>query len=314
MIELKKKMTERQFLELFLSLLEGGFSVASALAVLMEGRETESYARIICRGIAEDKSISDSLCRVSPALERYRMMTAACEQTGEIIPALKNITEEMEQKEEGRKNLIASALYPAFIMVLALTLSIVFGKWGIPSLRQIARVDEKKLVKALIFANGFLLVTVPLLIFLMREMTRKHDFSYSLFTNLYYLSLSGVGMEQALSVILGEGHMKKKELKKILEIRKELRGGKSLYEVFGTSGLCDTFTLSWLGVAENSGNAAEAFLKISTRYRMKKKEVREKALKITEPSLMVLCGIYVALIAAGCVIPVFMSLGEGIIF
>ena len=313
-MKIQKRMNERQFLELFLSLLEGGFSVPSALTVLKESEETKRYARIISISLGNDKSLSDSLCGLSKQLEHYRMMSAACEETGEIIPALKNITEELSEKEEGKRNLIVSALYPAFIMVLALSLSAVFGKIGIPALKQIAAVDEKELLKALISANTFLLVTVPSLILLIRYRTQRHDSSYLLFTNLYYLSLAGVGMEEALTVIMNEGRMKKRELKKILGIRKELRGGKSLYEAFRDSGLADTFTLSWLGVAEKSGNAKEAFLKVSRRYGEKKKEAREKALKLTEPALMALCGIYVALIAAGCVIPVFVSLGEGIIF
>ncbi len=308
-----KKTDLTEFFELLLSLIQSGFTLTSALKILSDKKETEKYAKKIRPLIEEGESVSKALCAVNRKLEPYETLLAVTEETGEIGPALKGIVEELKEAEEGRRNLIAVSLYPAAVCLLSLSLSIVLLNYGVSYINLIAEISNRQIIKTVVAANLTLLCLMLLLFILLRYFWYRYDFETFLFRDLYYLSKSSVGMEEAFILLLGEKSFSKKELKCITYILGGLREGKSLYKVFEESGRFDVFCLSWLYIAGESGEVIKATEKIYENYRIKKKYSRERAQQILEPVLIAMSGIYVLILICGCVIPVFMTLGSKIL-
>lgn len=310
---MKKKTGNSQFLSLLLSLTESGLPLSVALKVLCQKKDTEKAASKIMEALEKGESVSEAVCKSSARFKNYQTMLSCAEESGDIENALKGMTEEISEKEREVRNLIAVSLYPLAMCILAFVLSIVLIVYGIPYISLIAEVDEGEFMEAVVRANVFLIFSAVILFVFIRKFSSRYDFCYVLFLNLYYLNKSGVGMEDALRVLMREKYFSEKELGCISNIMRGLRGGEKLYKLCEKDRRFDAFCISWLFVAEESGEDEKAFKKIYENYRIKKKERSEAVMRITEPALLGISGIYILILIAGCVIPVFMNLGSKII-
>ena len=310
---ISKKAGLTQFLELFLSLLQSGIPLSAAVKILSEKKETRENAERIKNILENGGSISEALCSISRRLKPYETLLAVTEETGEIGPVLEGITEEVREKEEERRNLSVLSLYPAFVCLLALSLSLILIKYGVEYISLIAEVNKAELIKTVFTANLTLVFLSAAVFILISFFLQKYSFETFLFWNLYFLNRSAVGMEEAFALMLREKSFSRKELKCISLIIAALREGKALYRICEESRFFDAFCISWLYVAEESGEVTKALQKIYENYSNKKKEIRERAASFMEPALLALSGIYVVILITGCVIPVFMSLGSKIL-
>lgn len=310
---LNQRISVEQFLELFLSLVQSGFSIPSALNVLCDESYTREYAIKIRGKIKSDETFSSSLCSISKQLDGYKTILATAEETGDIVPSLRNIIDELHEKNEEKKNIITFSLYPAFIVLFAFILSILLVIYGIPYINLIAAVETMQLIKGIVAANIWLICSLAVLYFFVRYISRKYDFQYAFFRNLYYLSLNGIGIEEALLVIIKESHFNNNDCRTISVILNGIRNGQRIGEVCKKLKSFDVFTTAWLSVAEDNGQVNEAFKKIFEKYGIKRKQNREMSQRFLEPGILVLCGVYIIILIATCIIPVFMSLGTKII-
>lgn len=312
MINAVRKMSVMEFLELLLSLIKSGFSIPISLEVLREKEETKKYSSIITDALEKGAAFSDALCKLSKKLSLYESIFNASCQTGDIVPALSFAVEEMKETEKNRRNIIASAVYPLSVCVLALVLSIILLKYGISYVSLIAQIREELIIKTIISAVLWLICSTGGIILITTNLWRRYDFECTLFKSLYYLNKNAVGMEEAFCILLRERSFTKKDLRCISQILYGLRSGEGLYRMCEKSRRFDVFTSAWLFTAGESGEVNDGLMKIYENYREKQKTLRKASQRFMEPSLLAVTGIYVLILISGCVIPVFMSLGSKI--
>lgn len=301
------------FMELFLSLTESGFPLVGALKVLSQKKETKQFARAVLEKLEQSGSISQALCTTARRLSKYETLLMTAEETGDIVPSLREITEELKERDEAKRNLTAAAVYPVFVCLLAAAFSIVLIVWGIPYINLIAGVNKEDMVKTVAAANLWLILSLSMVFFLTGLFTHRYDFAFMLFRNLYYLNKSSVGMEDSLLVLMKDSAFKGKNLRCIAAILQGLRGGEKLWRICERIRGLDAFTIAWLYITEENGEVGQGFKKIYENYSAKRKSAAETAGRFMEPCLLGISGVYILILISGCVIPVFMSLGVKIL-
>ena len=301
------------FMELFLSLTESGFPLVSALKVLSQKKDTNKWAKAVLKKLEENGSISQALCSISKRLSKYETLLMTAEETGDIVPSLKEITEELKENEESKRNLIAAAVYPSFVCLLAVVLSLVLIVYGIPYINLIADVNERDMVITVVYANLWIVFSCSLLFIIAWYFSHRYDFAFMLFRNLYYLNKSFVGMEESLLVLMKDNAFTGRNLRCIASILQGLRGGEKMWKICEKIRGLDAFAVAWLYITEESGETGRGFKKIYENYSTRRKADVETVRRFMEPCLLGISGVYILILISGCIIPVFMSLGAKVL-
>ena len=310
---MKKTIKKSQFMELFLSLIESGFSITGSLKILSEKVETKEYALKIRKDIENNGSVSKALLGLSDKLSVYESILSTAEETGDIAPALKGVVEDLKENEEEKRNLFIVLVYPVVVGLIAISMSLFLIELGIPYINLIADVDRNECIQVIVGANLWLLFSGIVILFISIYLRQKYEFQKSLFKNLYYLNMNSVGMEDSFQILLRQKKCRKKDLQCLSFILSGLRNGELFFRLCEKTGRFDIFAVSWLFVMEEDGDVSEGLRKIFENYKKMQKEIRESLHRFLEPVILAVTGIYVLILIAGCVIPVFMTLGSKII-
>lgn len=309
---LKRSIKIEEFLELFLSLTESGISIIQALKSLAEGSETKLMAEFVLEKLKQSQSLSKALCSLSKKLKGYEELILTAEKTGNIIPPLRTVVEELKEKNESKKELIASSLYPSVIICVAAGLSLVLIKYALPFIKQVAIVEEKQMMRGIIEADLWLVLSIPLILLTAGFYSGKYNFEICLFQTLWIFEVGGIPVIKAITMLMKKGRRIKNDTKVLAQICEGLRSGKSLYVSCSKTQRFNTFTRAWLLTAEESGQAGNCFYKIYIHYKKLKDENRKRIKRFSEPFMTGVCGIYILILVIKCIVPVFETLGEGL--
>lgn len=308
-----KKINIKLFIELFLSMIESGINIPSALNTLSSDEKTEHYAKRILRQMEENVSFSHSLCSLSKKFSVYEQMLLIAEETGDIIPILRNIVSEMEDKNEINKQIVSVSVYPVLISVFAFVLSSILFNYGIPYISQIADIAKSDLYTGIFRANIWMVLSVLILGSVIYYILKKNSFQYKFFRNLYYLTLNSIGIESSLKLMLGSEGFSNKERKDVSVILDGIRNGEFLYTSCQKVRRFDIYTQAWLTIAQDNGRITESFEKIYSHYNLARKSSRNVLLKIIEPVVLLAAGIYIVILIVNCIVPIFLTLGSTIL-
>lgn len=311
--KVKRKCSKTQFLELLLSLIKSGMQFPYALKALCKNPYTGSFAELMKSEIENGSSVSESICSLCRKYKGLEVILSTAEESGNIVQALEDCVIELKEKEEEHRNLAAVLAYPVMVCLLALGFCFVLIVFGLPYISLIADVSEEDFMNTVFAANIWLLVSVILIFSVIRYVLHKEDFCRAVFCNLYYLNKNSVSMEDAFLILLKKSFKNKKDLKSISFILRGLRDGKKLNEVCETSGRFDSFSVLWLFAAEENGNTQAGLKAVMEHYQNKHKQTREQIQRVIEPLFMAVCGVYILILITGCVVPVFLSLGNKIL-
>ena len=301
-----------RFLELFLSLMESGLSVPAVLRALSQEKSTKELASSITDRLEKSERLSPALCSISGSLNNYEGLLSCAEETGDIIPSLKNVVEELKNGRDEIKNIITVSVYPLTVCILAFTLSTLLAVYGLPFINRIADVDERQLTAAINRANIMLAAACTVGFMVVISAGKKNRFQQLFFQNLYYMSLNSIGVEETLEMLFASGHLKNRELAVVISVLDGIRSGLSLKDACVSCGKFDGFTAAWLGAAGESGRVTESFEKIFHHYESKRRQVNQIIQRFIEPGAMAVSGMYIIALVTGCVIPVFKSFGTNI--
>lgn len=310
---IKKNVSIEQFLELFLSLIESGISITAAIKTLSEGDGTKEYAVKVLKKLYGSEPFGMALCSLSKKMEGYEAVIMSAEKTGNIIPSLKGIVEELKQKEEGRREAFAVCLYPVFVVIAASILSILLFKYALPFIRMVARIDERQMILGIVYADIWLLVSIPLAILVIRYYSSRYDFETTVFRTLWSFEEGGRPAAEALGILMRKEKSVKRSSRILAVMADGLRSGKTLCTSCEETCRFDSFTTAWLGTAEESGQARKCFYEIYGHYKAMQKRNRETVRRFLEPVITGICGVYIVILVTQLIVPVFKTIGEGLL-
>lgn len=305
-----KKLEITAFLELLCSLLKSGLALNHCLESLNENPSCRKYASKIKMGLENSESAGHAIISVCRKLTMYESMLLSAEKTGDIVPVLENITEEMKEEKERKYDTVIICLYPAVIILIAFTLSFLLLIFALPYIQLVSYVDRLTFIKGIILANIWLAVSVTLTAFFIIYCSGKSDFQYRLFRTLYYLSLNRVSLDDSFSLVLRENAANRKGSKIVGGILSGIRNGKKLSVLCQEGGYFDSFCNAWLCTAEENGEMTGSFKKIFLHYKYERKKQKETVKRFIEPVIMFDTGVYILTLVTVCIVPVFQNLGS----
>lgn len=307
-----KKADITQFLELLCSLLKSGLSVNYSLNSLYENPACSKFASSIKIRLEKSETVGHALSCLCKKMASYETMLMSAEKTGDIVPVLENITEELKEEKEEKNNIIIVSLYPVIITVFAFVLSLLLLIYGLPYIQQISDISRESVIKGIVYANIWLIFSVTVTLCIIIFFSKKTEYQYSFFRTLYYLSLNSVSIDDSIKIILRGNAKKTKQTKITAGILNGIREGKKLSGLCKEAGCFDVFCTAWLLAAEGTGEMTASFEKIFIHYKAERKRDKEASQRFLEPGIMLVTGIYILILVSVCVVPVFRNLGNSL--
>ena len=321
-------------------LLGGGIPLLNALTLLSKQIENPHLARVVeqlAEAVRDGRAFSDALGehpRVFPPL--YLSMVHAGEIGGSLEEALARLADLGEHEAELRGRIINAAVYPVFVLVVALLLSAFLIAWVIPKLSEVFIESGQQLplptrillaisaslthgwwaylvggivgwwlLKAWLAseigkaARDHLLMALPGI----RTLTRQIETARFART-LGAMMGQGVPILQALEVV---GHHVSNRLLRtaVGRVQEAVREGSSIAGALAATGQFPLFVSNMVAVGEESGKIDTSLLKIATTYEREVDRTIRTLTTVLEPVLLLFVGGMVMFIVLAMLLPVF---------
>jgi len=321
-------------------LLLAGLPVDRALALISNNQTHRVFQQVVTNLLEEVHGGSD----LSGALSHYRdvfgdladHMVRAGEASGTLGPILKRLAQYLEQRQEFRRTLISSMIYPCILFAVSMVSMVVLLVYVIPKFAQIFQDLHQKvpyltqcllqtgmvirdygwafpLVLGVLFWGGRFLyarpqvrervdsvvIRLPLLRFLVihSELTR---FCRTLGTML----LAGVPLLRALS--LGEDLIVNAALKRaIAPLHREIKVGHSVSNYFRSQPIFPSRIGTMLRIAEERGNLGEGLLNLGDYFEKELQRSLQRIMALFEPAVIVGTGLIIAVMVLSMFTAIF---------
>jgi len=322
-------------------MIQSGLSLSRSLSILLKQTKNKRFCKILSQidiDIKKGKSLSASLSgypKIFPEL--FVAMTKAGEETGGLAQALKVVSSEMDQTYQMEKKFRGALVYPAFVLVLMLTIGILMLVFVVPSLTATFKDFDVALPASTMFiiwasdfiSNNIMLVLVVVLILIAALVYFKKSAVGKKTFDWIFLKLPAVGeivrgansarTARTMSSLLTAGVPVTNALKitrdvvqnfyfkEVLEKANEsVQKGVAISEVFGKNEcLYPPFVTEMVNVGEETGNLAQMFSEIANFYEDEVSQKMKNISTIIEPVLMVIIGVAVGFFAFSMISPTY---------
>ncbi len=282
---LENGCTVRESLELLVSENKNGAISRAALHILDKMRKGESLAPVLIESILKNDS-------------RYYPYILQFGQSGNIEGSLRLILDDEKRRSDCRKKLTQSLIYPLCIIAIVTVYLILLFLEVIPWMARAGLIQDAAMITGMRRGTGtaivFLLISsftftlASLLVF------RKKTDTYAFWAMLVALSDSGFTFDQALGICA-----------RTIRIPYSREDGDHFFDSEGI----DLFTHTTLLTASLTGNYEGAFKSILVMQRSSLENLYALFGKISEPSILLIAGIVIMIIAFSVFLPVLTAAG-----
>jgi type II secretion system protein F len=321
-------------------LLGGGLPLLSALTLLSKQTEHAGLRRVIetvTAGVQEGRSLSEALADHPSAFPQlYVSMVRAGEAGGGLEQSLARLADLGETEAELRSRVTSAAAYPAFVLVVAMAMTIFLIAYVIPTLSlvfiesgQLLPLPTRFLLAvSAVFTQWWWALAIAVVFLIVAARSWYASPSGKAAVDRLFMALPGVGtlvrkLETArfarnLGVMISQGvpvlqaldvvgrNLSNDVLRRAVDgIEQGVREGSSIASALTASGQFPTFVSNMVAVGEESGAADTALLKVATTYEREVDRVIRTLTTVLEPVLLVVVGGVVMFIVLAMLLPVF---------
>ena len=310
-------------------LISAGLTNSEALQILLESEANPTLRGVIGRLLAhvqKGKSLSLSASSEQKFFgANVLALLQVGDETGEMEEALRHIADYFDELAETRKNLSSALAYPIFLLFSFFLVFFVIIFYCVPSFERafapIIKSGNLPLATRAIFATSnvlcnhylvFLLcLALPILLVCYKFRGRWSDILYR--TPLFRKSFTAEAMRN-LSLLLGANipaaratnilaqECRARQLRRIFsEAAVAIDKGEAIDKALGRH--LSPMDRSLLSVGITGAKLAEVCLVISEQYKREAEAAQKKILSLLEPSLVLVIGLMVALLAFGIYLP-----------
>lgn len=322
------------------NLVRSGFSLPRAVSTLIQQTRNPNFKKLLedlQDKIKKGFTFSEALS-LYPNIFSYFFisMVRIGETGGRLDDTLEKLADFKERAEELISQVKAALAYPALLLVVGAISIFILMSFVVPRLifmfsefGQVLPLSTRILIQLSAFMSKFwwlILIVVGLLIFLIRynykieksrfimdsfllrlpwlkDLIQKIEiskFSYS----LGLLLQSGVSMLEALGVVV-LGVENRVYRRKISTFGEEIRHGENLSSCLGSEELFPPLLTNMVGVGEESGELAQALLKIGMTFEKEVNRTVKTIVSLIEPILILVIGLIIGLIVLSILLPIF---------
>jgi len=322
------------------TLLDSGVDIIKALDIVSaqsSDRRLKAILGEVKSKIKDGQSLSDSLAAFPNLFSGlYTSMVHTGEASGNLNDVLKRLANFLEKEEEFKNNLLASLVYPAFVLAVGILTVWALLVFVIPRLAamfedmgQALPLPTRILIETSAFFRNFwwlIIASIVILIFFLRRLyatapgklmldnfklkaavlgpiTLKTSLS-RLTRTLSLLISSGIPISPALeiSALTIDNQIIRTDLKKF---RGLISDGASLSEALKTSDIFPDFMVSIVRIGEETGALEKSLLRIADDYEKDVDRTLKTLTQLLEPVIILIMGLIVGFIVISMLLPIF---------
>lgn len=325
------------------SLLSSFLPLQSALAVCKEvltGKDEKKFTTKVLKKINEGKKFSNALSEEKMFSPLYVSLVSIGEESGTLPEVFGHLGAYLNGKRNMRRKIIQALLYPALVLATAIAVVFILTVFVLPRLEgifeaftnssenietQISKVKTGSFVSIIILFGFMAILTVCLAarrlnakaalaidsvilrIPLIKDFAmtmQMHDFSFAmkLLTQTHFPLLKSLAYaKNVLSNIRVQ--------KAVESACKSIACGKGVGKAFEDEKIFPEYLTAWIKIAEENGEAAEAFSQIFNYYQNESESLLTSITQAAEPVFILITGTVIIAVIAQFVIPVFNLLG-----
>lgn len=322
------------------ALLRAGVPMVPSLDIIIQAQENADAIRALASlrdRMREGGHVAESLAAVQPGLPAFeRAVIEAGERTGSLGLVLDRVADHLDEENATRERLVSAAVYPAFVVLLALVVGVAMFGFILPNLQKIF-VDSQVALPALtrgMLAIGriFFIAAVPLLAVLLllsvfgaaawrsrpalRERWQRRLLtgrwlgrrlallvSARFADTLSLLLRGGVQMVEAVE-LAGAATGNTWLQARCAAVAADIRHGRALSAALHQAPALGGSLGGWIAAGEAAGDVPGMLEQASRRLRHQWQQQISRLLAALEPALILLVGIFVLIVALSVLLPI----------
>ncbi len=322
------------------TLVRSGTPLEEALRTIGKHTEKPRSKRIIMgvrSRVTEGYSLEKALSEFPSAFpELFRATIAAGEKSGHLDAVLERLADYTETRQETQQSVIGALFYPLVLLIIAISVVVLLVTLVVPKVVNVFTDIGQELplpTKILIATSDFLiaygiyiLIAIIVGIFLFRRAMRSEVFRARV--QKFYLGLPVVGrltrglntarFARTLSIMVASGVPVLDSLRiaaevvvnrpmrhAVQEAAVSVSEGANIHTSLERSGHFPPMTLHLIGSGEQSGNLEEMLDRAASQQERELNTIINTTLKLLEPLIIVLMGVFVLAIVMAILMPIF---------
>ena len=328
-----------QFFTNFSIMISTGLTVSSAIESLIDTETDKQISKMlvnISQNLRRGESLAHSIKISKPTIKSELIeMIESAELNGKLPKVLKDMNLLLDMKTKIQQRVTNALIYPFFLFVITLLVVNIILTQVIPQFAltfQDAGANLPSITQFLFNLSYFMTnygiesaivlgTSIIGLFYLLKKDTVKNylsdlfikipylnkfiiDTNYNLFCRQMSINLlSGLQIDHALELSINS--LPSISLKKCLKhIPEEIRKGSNLSKELKSVGIFPAYSLTMISAGEETGQLVDVFDRLSTQLNTQVENSIERLSKLIEPTIIIIIGIVVSVIAFGILSPI----------
>ena len=328
-----------QFFTNFSIMISTGLTVSSAIESLIDTETDKQISKMlvnISQNLRRGESLAHSIKISKPSIKSELIeMIESAELNGKLPKVLKDMNLLLDMKTKIQQRVTNALIYPFFLFVITLLVvniiltqvipqfALTFQNAGanLPSITQFL-FDLSYFMTNYGVESAIVLGTSVIGLFYLIKLDAVKNYLSDLFIKIPYLNkfiidtnynlfcrqmsinlLSGLQIDHALELSINS--LPSISLKKSLKhIPEEIRKGSNLSKELKNVGIFPAYSLTMISAGEETGQLVDIFDRLSTQLNTQVDNSIERLSKLIEPTIIIIIGIVVSVIAFGILSPI----------
>jgi type II secretory pathway component PulF len=328
-----------QFFTNFSIMISTGLTVSSAIESLIDTETDKQISKMlvnISQNLRRGESLAHSIKISKPTIKSELIeMIESAELNGKLPKVLKDMNLLLDMKTKIQQRVTNALIYPFFLFVITLLVvniiltqvipqfALTFQDAGanLPSITQFL-FDLSYFMTNYGVESAIVLGTSVIGLFYLIKLDAVKNYLSDLFIKIPYLNkfiidtnynlfcrqmsinlLSGLQIDHALELSINS--LPSTSLKKCLKhIPEEIRKGSNLSKELKSVGIFPAYSLTMISAGEETGQLVDVFDRLSTQLNTQVENSIERLSKLIEPTIIIIIGIVVSVIAFGILSPI----------
>lgn len=337
------------FTQTMSSLLKSSLSLQDALDIyseICENKKEKKFYMKISQNIKNGNLLSSELSNYEKYFSAlYISLVKIGENSGTLSQVFEKLANYLKVKKETKEKIMQCLLYPVIVLLTAIAIVFIIMFYVLPRLQGIfeAFADNSNnilesviQIKYSLFVFGIVFIFTAFSIFILfccykKSKIEKQKFALTVDNLLFKIPFLGKYLLTAQlndfaftmklltssyysfteSLVLSKSVCTNLKIKNaIYKIYKKISEGYSIGECFSDEKIFPAYLVTWIRVAETSGNTEEVFSQVYEYYSNENTNTISKLVISAEPFFIITTGIIIISIIFQFVLPIFKMMGE----
>ena len=328
-----------QFFTNFSIMMDTGITISNVIENLIDTENDKKilmFLNSLSQNLRRGESLANSMRLATPSIELELVkMIEAAEVSGKLSPVLKEMNLLLSTKTMLRQKITNALIYPSFLLLVTIIVLNIILTQVVPQFAQTFQNTDASLPTITLFLFnisdfinnygfetliGFTL-TVLALVYLKSKKVIKSKLSefsliipylskliingnYTLFCRQMSINLlSGLQIDHAIELSISS--LSNLSIKnKLNHIPEEIRKGSSLSKELKLVKIFPAYSVTMISAGEESNQLIKVFDKLSIQLNTEVENSIERISKLIEPSVIIILGVVIAIIAFGILSPI----------